>query len=156
VIRNVRPLKLSQSAVKLIRKKRFWIIVTIAFIVASWVATPFLRDYRRTVFLRSQVRAIPLGSNSGEIVEILGQPDTIWRQPDSSVVLVYCSRFDWDGVRSRWDDQPFLEYWLTRLSGEIDEQRDSVIKLTMRDGVLENIENAVSENLIGYNPTLKF
>ena len=70
--------------------------------------------------------------------------------------MVYCSRFDWDGVRSRWDDQPFLEYWQTRLSGEIDEQRDSVIQLTMRDGVLENIENAVSENLIGYYPTLKF
>lgn len=139
----------------LIRTKRFWIALSVICAVASWFATlPIQRDYRRTTFLRSQVAAIALGTETEEIIAILGQPDARWPQPDSAVTWIYCSKFDWDGVRSRWTDQPFLEYWQTRLSGEIDEQHDAVIELRLRDGVLESIENSVPENLLGYYPKL--
>jgi hypothetical protein len=121
-------------------------------------------DYKKTLNLRHRIGKLQAGSSADDIVRLLGQPDAIWtgsRYDESSGELMdgyeiwkYCSRFDWDGQRSRWNDAPFVPYWLSRLDPSKNESHDSVIELWIRNGKLEVVENAVIENLIGRHPTL--
>lgn len=128
-------------------------LVTAAIVPFSCVA---VKDYNRTTFLRESLNSIAIGTLAEDIEPQLGKPDAIWMQDDGSKIWVYCSSFDWDGVRSRWNDQPFFEYWKTRLNPEKDEWNDRVIEIWVRNGKVVSKENSVSENLIGYYPTLRF
>ena len=128
------------------------------------IAALLIMDYRKTIRLRNQVVRFAIGTPENEIIASLGKPDSIGQgsRPDVETgemvrgytVWIYCSRFDWDGVRSRWNDASFIPYWFSRLSPIVDDDHDSVIELWIRNGKLDAIENAVDETLIGRHPLL--
>lgn len=123
-------------------------------------------DYKKTFDLRNRIDTLLAGTSAEDIITVLGPPDAIWtgsRHDQSSGELLdgyeiwkYCSRFDWDGQRTRWNDAPFVTYWLSRLDPSKNDAYDSVIELWTRNGKLEAVENLVIENLIGRNPILPF
>ncbi len=130
------------------------------------VIATFAMDYKKTLDLRNWMGTLQAGTPVDDIVTLLGPPDAILtgsRHDESSGELLdgceiwkYCSRFDWDGQRSRWNDAPFIPYWLSRLNPSKNDSHDAVIELWIRNGKLEAVENSVIEGLIGRNPTLSF
>ena len=120
-------------------------------------------DYQRLVYLRGQTDVLTTGLSETEIVSCLGQPDATWSgsRTDSTgetaagyTIWIYCTRFDWDGVRSKWTDSPFLPYWCSRLNPSVHDYHDAAVWLWVRNGRLEVIENPVDENLIGRHPMI--
>lgn len=138
------------------------LVLLILFMVIAF----FAMDYKKTLDLRYRMGTLHAGMPADDIVTLLGPPDAIWtgsRNDEPSGELLdgyeiwkYCSRFDWDGQRSRWNDAPFISYWLSRLNPLKNDSHDAVIELWIRNGKLEAVENSVIEDLIGRNPTLSF
>ena len=148
----------------MVPNKRFWRIL--ALLVAS-VLLPIIAmliiDYRKTIGLRSRVDSLPIGTPENELLAALGAPDAVSQGSlmfernvtvHGYTVWTYCSRFDWDGIRSRWNDASFVPYWFSRLSPTVDRDHDAVIELWIRNGKLEEIKKAVDADLIGHHPIL--
>ena len=110
---------------------------------AHWVgsrcfaAAILLVDYRKTVRLRNQIETLAVGTAELDVIRSLGQPDAIWNgsRPDEATgnmvggyaMWIYCSRFDWNWQRSRWNDAPFVPYWVSRLDPSVDKDHDAVV-----------------------------
>ena len=148
-------------------RTRYWIwrvVGVLSLLLACIFAVVLVADYRKALRLRNQIGSISIDTSESDILTLLGPPDSVGSgsRPDLSTgemvggysVWSYCSRFDWDGQRSRWNDAPFLPYWMSRIDPTIDHDHDSVIELWLRNGKLEAIENSVTDNLLGRNPTL--
>jgi hypothetical protein len=136
----------------------------LSLILASLTTVVLVVDYRKTIALRDHVGKISIGASESEILNLIGSPDSVstgsrsdpltGEMVDGYSVWKYCSRFDWDGQRSRWNDSSFLPYWMSRINPTIDNNHDAVIELWIRSGQLQSIENSVIDNLLGRNPTL--
>ena len=148
-------------------RKRKWVwrfLGGLSLILACITTLVLVVDYRKTMILRNQIRTISVGTSESEIINLVGSPDSIWTgsRPDALTgemmdgykVWKHCSRFDWDGQRSRWNDASFLPYWISRIDPRVDDDHDAVIELWIRNGRLQTIENSVIDNLLGQNPTL--
>lgn len=147
------------------KRKCIWrILGGLSLILACFTTLIVVVDYRKTMFLRNQIGSIRVGTSESEILKLIGSPDSIstgsrpdpltGERVDGFSVWKYCSRFDWDGQRSRWNDASFLPYWTSRISPRIDDDHDAVIELWIRNGQLQTIESSVIDNLLGRNPTL--
>ena len=147
--------------------KRFWqILGATTAALFSCVTIIMVADYRNTLRLRSQIGMLAIGSTVDDVHTQLGEPTDIWTATleneetgafdDDYTYWKYCSQFDWDGQRSRWNDAPFIPYWLSRLNPQVDGDHDSVVVLRFKDGRLVSTENSVVENLIGRNPAISF
>lgn len=150
-----------------VMRKRYWVwrvIGGLSLILACITAVALVADYRKTIFLRNQIGLMSTGTSESDVLNLLGPPDSVWngsrRDPSTGKMVggysvwIYCSRFDWDGQRSRWNDAPFMPYWMSRIDPAIDNNYDAVIELWLRNGQLESIENSVIENLLGRTPKL--
>jgi hypothetical protein len=148
------------------RNRKWWwrIFVGASTLLTILAATVLVADYRRTLRLRDNVGTLETGTSENDILNVLGPPNSVGTgsrtDPSSGqtvsgyAVWTYCSNFDWDGQRSRWNDQTFIPYWMSRLNPTIDCEHDAVIELWLRNGKLDAIENSVIDNLIGRNPTI--
>lgn len=146
------------------RKWSWCIIVGASTLLCMLVATLLVTDYRRTVRLRGNVGTLTTGTSEKDILNRLGLPDYVGTgsRADRSTgqmvtgyaVWTYCSAFDWDGHRSRWNDQSFIPYWMSRLNPTIDSGHDAVIELWLRNGKLDAIEN--SAEVDDRNPMISF
>ncbi len=135
--------------------KKFW--TTLAVIAACLLLACVLlltKDYRRVSKLREFAHGTNIGTPESEILATLGQPDEIFNQSDGSVVWVYCSQFDWDGFRTRWNDQPFITDWMTRLNPSTDAAFDDVIEIGIEHGKIEWIREANEKTFFGGHPAL--
>ncbi len=136
----------------------------LSLILACLTTLVLVVDYRKTMILRNQIRTISVGTSESEIMNLIGSPDSIWtgsrpnaltgEMVDGYTVWKYCSRFDWDGQRSRWNEASFLPYWISRIDPRVYDDHDAVIVLWIRNGRLQTIENSVIDNLLGRNSTL--
>lgn len=164
MILHARPLE-TQIARESMRTNRFRQLAALITTVVITVAGIFLiADYRKTIELRRQIGSIVLGTTEREILATLGPPDSVAQGGRSDLesaelvsgyaVWTYCSRFDWDGQRSRWNDSSFFRYWLSRMNPTTNDDHDAVITLWIRDGRLAVIENAAIETLFGRSPML--
>ncbi len=147
------------------KQKWVWRVLSgLTLILGCLTTVVLVSDYRKTIILRDQIGKISVGTSESEILNLIGSPDSVWtgsrpdpltgEMVDGYTVWKYCSRFDWDGQRSRWKDASFLPYWISRIDPTIDVNHDAVIELWIRSGQLQAIENSVIDNLLGRNPTL--
>ncbi len=147
--------------------KRFWrILGATSATLFLCVAIIMVVDYRSTIRLRSQIGMLAIGTKEDDVRAQMGDPTDVWtatlENEETGVFDAgctywnYCSQFDWDGQRSRWNDAPFIPYWLSRLNPQVDGDHDSVVVLRFKDGRLDSTENSIVENLIGRNPVISF
>lgn len=113
--------------------------------------------------LRIGTQFLAAGEAESRILQHLGPASSIRKgsRIDSTgnsiggyTVWIYCTSFDWNGIRSRWNETSLIPYWFSRINPAVDDHNDAVIVLWIRNGKLDVIENATGENLFGIHPQI--
>lgn len=114
----------------------------VALIVLQF-PSPF-NDYSRLKKLHRHYEQLVPGMLIAQIVDLLGEPDGIESSSvtDSNgnkintTAWQYRTHYDWDGIRTRWNNQSFVPYWISRISQIKDWALDDVLSIHVANGAL--------------------
>ena len=128
---------------------RCWKWVTCTLVAGLFVLISVIGviDYQRLNHLRTKAIQIKEGSTKIEVSHLLGDPDDIGTGETNernglrvkTSVWFYRTNFDWDGIRTRWNNHSLLPYWYSRLSPSRDQDVDDVVILHLANDIVVDV-----------------
>lgn len=105
------------------RRTKLSVSAVIFLFVICVLASLAITDWARLQTLHENVPNLRLGHSAAKVVELIGHPDSIgngtvldeFGNEVPTTVWMYTTRFDWDGIRTRWNHQSLVPYWCSRV-----------------------------------------
>lgn len=125
------------------KKLSILLLAMLATLIVLQFPSP-LKDYARLKQLHQRYEQLVPGMPVSQIADLLGQPDDFANGSATDVngnkinttAWEYRTHYDWDGIRTRWNHQSFIPYWISRVSPIKEWSLDDVLSIHVADGIL--------------------
>lgn len=126
-------------------RKRRLAVLAIIFSVALYAVIQSPRaDLARLHVLHDSGAKLSPGDSATTVIQRIGRPDRIGTgevvdatgEATSTTTWMYMTRYDWDGIRTRWNRQSLIPYWCSRIWPAKTPSVDDVLIIHLVDDVI--------------------